>query len=271
MNSWELRKKRRGPANLPAVSRGRPGIVTKEIRDAIGFAREQLHFAPDPRQEELLRCEAKQAILNCSRQWGKSTVAAIKAVHRAYSVPKSLVVVASPTDRQSAEFVEKARGFVVQLGLKARGDGHNKTSLRLPNGSLIIGLPGKEANIRGFSAVSLLIIDEAARVSDELYKTLRPMLTVADGDLWLLSTPYGKRGFFHENWEFGGAAWARFRVPATECSRISAKRLEFDRGQMGDAWFRQEYMCEFLATESQMFESELVRDALRDDEEGWTL
>jgi hypothetical protein len=134
-----------------------------------------------------------------------------------------------------------------------------------------VGLPGKEANVRGFSAVSLLIIDEAARVSDELYKALRPMLTVADGDLWLLSTPYGKRGFFHENWAYGGDSWARFRVPATKCSRISAKRLEFDRGQMGVAWFRQEYMCEFLATESQMFEPEMVQDALRDEEEGWAL
>ncbi len=158
----------------PVVTRRAPKVLNREETGdgaVVSFARERLRFGPDLRQEELLRCEAKQAILNCSRQWGKSTVAAIKAVHRAHSVPKSLVVVASPTDRQSAEFVEKARAFVVQLGLKARGDGHNKTSLRLPNGSRIVGLPGKEANIRGFSAVSLLIIDEAARVSDELLQS----------------------------------------------------------------------------------------------------
>jgi hypothetical protein len=151
-----------------------------------------------------------------------------------------------------------------------RGDGHNRASLKLPNGSRIVGLPGKEANIRGFSAVNLLIIDEAARVPDELYKTLRPMLTVANGDLWLLSTPWGKQGFFHENWEYGGDAWARFRVPATECSRIGVERLEMERGQMGDAWFRQEYMCEFGATEAQMFDADLVSRAL-DDGEVWLL
>ena len=228
----------------------------------VSFARDLLGFHPDQRQEELLRCEAKQEILNCSRQWGKSTVAAIKAVYRAKSVAKSLVVVACPTERQSAEFLLKARGFVIQLGLAPRGDGHNRTSLQLPNGSRIVGLPGKEANIRGFSAVNLLIIDEAARVPDQLYKTLRPMLTVANGDLWLLSTPYGKQGFFHENWEYGGDAWARFRVPATECSRIPPDRLELERGQLGDAWFRQEYLCEFLATESQMFDPDLITAAL---------
>jgi hypothetical protein len=53
-----------------------------------------------------------------------------------------------------------------------------------------VGLPGTEATIRGFSAVSLLLVDEAARCSDELYLAIRPMLAVSDGTLWLMSTPF---------------------------------------------------------------------------------
>lgn len=238
--------------------------------DPVRFARETLGFHPDPTQEALLQSTARQGILNCCRQWGKSTVAAIKAVHRAHFHPKSLVVVASPTERQSAEFLLKARTLVEKLGIPVRGDGHNRASLRLPNGSRIVGLPGKEGNIRGFSAVNLLIIDEAARVPGELYKALRPMLTVANGDLWLLSTPKGKLGFFHENWEHGGTAWTRFRVPATECPRISPERLEIERGQMDDAWFRQEYMCEFIESDRQIFGEDIVRQAV-DDGEAWDL
>ena len=64
------------------------------------------------------------------------------------------------------------------LGIRPRGDGDNAISLQLPNGSRIVGLPGKEATVRGFSAVSLLLIDEAARVEDAMYKALRPMLAV---------------------------------------------------------------------------------------------
>ncbi len=82
--------------------------------------------------------------------------------------------------------------------MKRRGDGDNAISLVLPNGTRIVGLPGTEGTVRGFSAVSLLLIDEAARVQDAMYKALRPMLAVGDGDLWLMSTPYGKRGFFYE-------------------------------------------------------------------------
>ena len=251
----------------PVIRSGRGGRAA--TKDVVWFAREVLGFDPDPRQEELLRCEAKQVILLCSRQWGKSTIAAIVAVYRAYTQANSLVIVASPTERQSAEFLRKVRGFVTRLGCAARTDGHNRTSVQLRNGSRIVGLPGKEANIRGFTA-DLLIIDEAARVTDELYKSLRPTVTVKNGGVWLLSTPWGKQGFFHENWEFGGNAWARFKVPATECARIARDRLELERAQMGDSWFRQEYMCEFMAKEGQMFDSDLVRAAL-DEEEPWKL
>ena len=85
--------------------------------------------------------------------------------------------------------------------------------------------------MRGFSAVSLLLVDEASRVPDELYKAMRPMLAVSDGDLWLMSTPYGKRGFFWETWANGGRmrTWERSRAPATECTRISKGFLEEER------------------------------------------
>jgi hypothetical protein len=111
-----------------------------------------------------------------------------------------------------------------------------------------------------------LLIDEAARVRDETYLAMRPMLAVGRGDLWLLSTPFGKRGFFYENWEGGGEDWVRTTVPATECARISGKFLEEERRQLGDLWFRQEYLCEFVEDGRQMFDSELVREALEDGE-----
>ena len=53
-----------------------------EAGDAVAFAREKLGFNPDEKQVAMLR-GGKRGILNCSRQWGKSTVAAAKAVHRA--------------------------------------------------------------------------------------------------------------------------------------------------------------------------------------------
>ena len=64
---------------------------------------------------------------------------------------------------------------------------------------------------------------------------MRPSLAVANGDLWLMSTPCGKRGFFWEEWEHGGDEWERISVPATECSRISPELLaeEQAKGDVG--------------------------------------
>jgi len=177
------------------------------------------------------------------------------------------VLVASPSARQSAELVEKARDMLATLEIAAHGDGHNEISLALPNGSRIIGLPENAGKIRGFSAVSLMLIDEAAQVEDATYKALRPMLAVSEGDLWLMSTPYGKRGFFYECWEHGGEEWARFCVKATECPRISADFLEEERREMGAAWFGQEYMAEFIDNGESVFGRDLVENALDADVE----
>jgi hypothetical protein len=232
---------------------------------AVAFVRENFGFEPDELQSEVLSSTSKRGVLNCTRQWGKSTVAAAKAVHRAYTRDGSLVIVASPTERQSAEFVRKASGMVRALGIAPKGDGDNATSLKFPNGSRIVGLPGTEGTVRGFSAVSLMLIDEASRVDDEMYKALRPMLAVGAGDLWMMSTPYGRRGFFYETWSHGGAEWQRVSVPATECPRIPAEFLEEERRTMGALWFDQEYLCQFVDSGSSVFGRDSVERAMDDD------
>jgi hypothetical protein len=241
-------------------------VVPDSVRGGVvEFVRSQLGFEPDAQQRVVLESGAKRGILNCTRQWGKSTVAAAMAVHRAYTVAESLVVVASPTERQSAEFVRKAAKMVRKLKIRPRGDGDNAISLLLPNGSRIVGLPGTEGTVRGFSAVSLMLIDEASRVEDEMYKALRPMLAVGDGDLWLMSTPYGRQGFFYETWAHGGDAWKRVSVTGTECLRIKASFLEDERRAMGELWFQQEYLCEFVDGGGSVFGRDAVENAMDED------
>jgi hypothetical protein len=166
--------------------------------NAAEWVRERLGFQPDEVQARLLDSTNKRVILNCTRQWGKSTVTAAKAVHHAYTEAESLTLAVSPSARQSGEFVRKVARFARKLGMKVKGDGDNGISVAFENGSRVVGLPGSESTIRGFSAVGLLLVDEAARVEEEMYLAVRPMLAVSEGTLWLMSTPHGSRGFFHE-------------------------------------------------------------------------
>jgi len=127
--------------------------------------------------------------------------------------------------------------------------------LELANNSRVMVLPGKESNVRGFSGVSLLIVDEAARVDDQLYQAIRPMIAVSGGRIILLSTPFGSRGFFWQEWTEGGPDWKRVRVDATQCPRIDPKWLEKEKARIGSWWFDQEYMCKFCDSVDQIFSS----------------
>ena len=104
------------------------------------WAEAVLNFTPDEKQREILESTAQRGILNCTRQWGKSTTCAIKCVHYALFHPESTVLVASPSLRQSGEFLRKARKALIQAGIRPKGDGTNQCSLLLPNGSRIVGI-----------------------------------------------------------------------------------------------------------------------------------
>ena len=221
------------------------------------WARAELGFAADERQAELLDSGTRRLLLCCARQWGKSTVTAIRVAHHVLFQPGAMVVVAGPAKRQSGEFLAKVAGFMGRLGIRWKSDGLNKYSMVLENGSRLVAVPGRAAFIRGFSAVTFLVIDEASKAEDSLYAALTPMLATTDGMLWLMGTPSGQAGFFYREWVRGGAHWKRMSVPATECGRIGAEFLARERVSMGEDLFRQEYLCEFLAGPGQMFTAEM--------------
>jgi phage FluMu gp28-like protein len=203
--------------------------------------------------------------MNISRQAGKSTMSAVIALHRALYHPGSLVLCLAPAERQSKELFSKITGFYRTLHDAPPPDSDRKLGMHLANGSRIEALPGSERTIRGFSGVDLLVVDEAARVDDGLVYAIKPMLAVSGGALLMLSTPYGKRGVFHQEWTEGGEGWERFEVPASECPRIPAAFLEAERRSMPEWWFAQEYECTFSETEDQLFSHEMITNARADD------
>jgi len=235
--------------------------------DRVAFA-ERLGIVPDRWQEDLLRSESGRVLLNCCRQSGKSTTSAVLALHRALYFPGSLILCLAPALRQSQELFGKIATGYRRLGrpVPAGFAGERKLSLELENGSRIITLPGTEKTVRGFSGAALLLVDEASRVDDGLYYAVRPMLAVSGGSLVMLSTPFGKRGVFFEEWT-GGSGWDRYEVPASECPRISPEFLAEERASLPARVYRQEYECSFEETEDQVFSYEEIEGAMRDDVE----
>jgi hypothetical protein len=218
-------------------------------------------ITPDPWQAKALLSTAQKLLFNCSRQSGKSTVASLIAIHRAVYTPGSLVFLVSKSLRQSGSlFRRKLLPLLRRLGYNEPA---TQLSIRLNNGSEIVCLPADPDTIIG-DTVDLLIIDEASRVSDDLFHYLLPMLIVSKGRLICLSTPYGKRGFFWEQWS-GTADWERYTATWEDCPRISAKDIADQRAAMGERKFRQEYCASFEDVEDSYFSSDEIMRAFDSD------
>jgi Terminase large subunit, T4likevirus-type, N-terminal len=220
------------------------------INEDFAFALDPVLFArragidPDKWQEKLLLSAEKRIILNCCRQSGKSTIVALLSLHHALNYERALVLVLSPSLRQSTELFKKIIIFYQALECPLPAKVQTSLALELANGSRVLSLPDKEQTVRGFSSASLIVIDEAARVSDELYYAVQPMLAVSRGGLILLSTPNGKQGFFYEVWQ-NEDKWLKVEVNAEECPRITSEYLADERRNYPSRFFQQEYYCEF--------------------------
>lgn len=219
---------------------------------------------PDPWQADVLRTNAREILLNVTRQGGKSTISSVLALHEALFHAMALVLIFSPTLRQSKELFFKIRVLYRAItGQDTRWqERETGQEMIFANGSRIVALPGnRDANIRGFSGATLLLVDEASRVLDVLYQAIRPMLAVSGGRIVLMTTPWGRRGFFHQEWTAGGPRWKRIEIPATMCPRIPPEFLAEEKRSLPPMIFDQEYMCKFAEIAGAVFTFEEVDNA----------
>jgi hypothetical protein len=232
--------------------------------DPVLFARD-CGLSPDAVQAELLSSTSRRVIVNCCRQWGKSSITALIALWECLYAAPARVCCISPSQKQSAELLLKVNHFWSKLPGAPHASQESASRMEFAGtGSRILSLPGSEKTVRGYSA-SLVILDECSRVSDELVVACAPMLAASkNGRLICLSTPAGKRGYFYEQWEHG-ENWHRIRVEASECSRISQEYLKEKRAEMGELKYEMEFCCRFHDSDSSVFSSALLEAALTDE------
>jgi hypothetical protein len=248
-----------------------------DLECAIDPARymEQCGMVPDDWQQDFLNSLALEIMLLCGRQTGKSTTTALIGSHEAIYHAPSLVLMFAPSERQSKETLRKAKDFVHHtlgegtlrfMEKKSAVDKESTIWIELVNGSRIIALPGKEENVRCYSGVNLVIFEEAARVRDELYYAVRPMLATSGGHMIALTTPFGKRGWFHKKWDVDDTDCLKIKYTSEECPRIPKAFLEKEKREVPDFWYRQEYLCEFVEPIDSVFTYDQVMGALSDIE-----
>jgi Terminase large subunit, T4likevirus-type, N-terminal len=243
-----------------------PAVPILPPMEAVELWRQAMGVDPDPWQQTVLKSEDPRICLCCARQVGKSSVVAVKALSIATTEPHSLILLLSRSLRQSGELARKVFDAYRAAGRTIPAESETKQTLELSNGSRILALPGGDPEaIRGFSAPRVVVLNEAARIPDSLYVAVRPMLAVAPkAAMLLLSTPYGRRGFFFRVWA-QSQRWLKVMVTARECQRLSEDFLQEELIELGERWYAQEYLCQFLEAIGQVFSDEAIDAAFRDD------
>jgi hypothetical protein len=258
------------------------------------WAESRLGFRPDPLQAQILDSPSHRLILLCARQFGKSTLAAIKALHFALARPNSTVLCVSPTLRRSTEWLRLVERFASILASSTPSEFPSRSRegciptvppsspratafappkatssvLTLPNRSRILALPGTAHSNRGYSA-HLLLFEEAAFIPDPVFTALLPTVAATEGAVWLISSAGPPSGFFYEIWTQPGLPYTRFKADATQCPRITQEHLDEARLALGELRFRREYLCEFSPDALPIFSPDLLESALDDSFDPW--
>ena len=217
-------------------------------------------------QSQILNDEQKYLVVRSGRQLGKTEVISVKALYEAIYQPNSQILVVSATQRQSDILYSRIRSFAKKVGLLENILVDSRELLQFDNGSEIRPLPAgdKGDKIRGFSP-TLLILDEAAFIPDLVFEAIEPSLAHTGGKLWMISTPFGKKGFFYE--AFGKEQFSDYHIPASKYPDCYAKGwLEDKHKELNQVAYDQEYEAEFVSDADNFFPLELIKECAKDYE-----
>lgn len=222
---------------------------------------------PDDWQREICRCNDPRILLLICRQVGKSSTAAAIGVSRMLQHPDTPVIILAPKQDQAKETLRKGKKYLRSLGISTPGDA--TTRIEIANRSRMLVMSDKNVSARGFSDSQLIILDEASRIDNEIYSAVEPMLA-ADGQIMMLTTPFGARGLFYAAWKDESGFWRKIMITAEQVPRkyppdvLAAKRAD---PQFSEREFAQEYMCEFVDTVDAAFSTADIEATITSDVE----
>lgn len=234
--------------------------LLERARSDVGVFAEALVAEPLwPHQLVLARSPARVRVACCGRQSGKSRTLAMMALHEAFSGPGRLVLVVSATDDAAKRLLAEVAALASAPLLAGSVVDESKSLLVLSNGSQVVSVPASERQVRGYTA-DLLVIDEAAFVSEEVWAAARFTTIARGGRIVLASTPYGRRDRFFAGLFFAGVAGSSgvesFQWASDASPMVSREVLDEWRPTMTERQYRAEILAEWVDEAGAYFTAE---------------
>ena len=152
-----------------------------------------------------------------------------------------------------------------------------RTELELTNGSKIQCLPGASYDALGGITIDLILVDEAAYVTDDLFNVIYPTIISTQGSIVLISTPGLSAGEFYQSCISDNDFYSTFKrftfthadaVFADGTPLVALEELARECARCGGAnspeWKR-EYLVEFTDAEGAFFDIKAVQDSMLND------
>ncbi len=218
-----------------------------------------MEFELDKWQKEVMKVKGNLC-LRSGRQVGKSFVIGIKAAEYALENGDKLIMVISKTERQAGLLFSKILYNLSRIDRKQICKGKERPTkhlITLKNGSKIYCLPAGDTGfgIMGFT-IDLLIADEAAFIPEEVWNSVIPALAITRGAIWLLSTPFVKKGYYYQC--FSDPTFTSFHTSSEDCPRKDEVFLQNRRENLTKAQYAQMYLGEFVDEALRFFSKKLI-------------
>jgi Helicase len=239
-------------------------------RSLAAFA-EMIGWPMAPFQVEALTLRQRTTAIVAPRQSGKSRSLALLAVHWAFANPGSQILIVSAGDEAAKRLLAEVRHIVTGSDfLRGSVVDERAALVELTNGSNIRSVPASERQIRGWT-IDLLLVDEAALVSDDLILGAAIPTTAARpaARIVLASSASAANGAFFDHVMLGRQGSENIRTftwSLTDCAWISPSVIEAARESMTPTRFEAEYEGKFASGADALFPRALLDRATADYE-----
>lgn len=208
-------------------------------------------------------CIGKGKVVVCKsqRQRGKSIMDSNILLWYAINIKKSKNFYIAPTIKQSKEIYKQIESAIEGSGI-IKSSNATDLIIKLINGSTINFKSGvQKENLRGFTCTGVLVIDEAAYLTDDVLNIILPWTDFHKANILMTSTPFVKTGFFWKYYNYGltnthntvTIDWCDDKFKEDMLKVMSAERLKEYEATLPKNVFRMDYLGLFLDDEGSVF------------------
>lgn len=215
-------------------------------------------------QQNILKNKRRFNVVACGRRWGKSLYGSQIIVEDVLKGQRDAYL--APTYRMTMDFFRNTSAI---LGKAVKRKNFQEKFIETISGGVVDIFSLTDIDAPRGRAYHRVVIDEAALIKNlkqAWSESIRPTLTDYRGDAFLLSTPKGFNDFYDlydRDRQSKYQNWRSFNAPTTSNPYISKEEIEEARLETVEWVFNQEYLAQFVDSQSGIFKNILdLTDAI---------